>query len=178
MWTDDDEEEIYEDDGRISKSQLKRESAALQDLGDELLKLSAEQLGRLDLPPELSEAVRLGRTITAHGGLRRQRKFIGKLLRGLDAEPIRAGLARIRNEGAAAARRLHQIERWRDLMLAEGDAAVNAFIAEHPEADRQKLRQLARDAHRERDAGAPPRAARALFRYLREVVGEDADGEA
>ncbi len=179
MWTDD-PDYFPEEDLPPSKSQLKRDSAALQDLGKELLELTREQLERLDLPATLLEAVRLGQTITAHGGLRRQRKFIGKLLRDLDAEPIRRGLAAMKTVSADAARLQHQCERWRDRMLAEGDAAVNDFLAEHPEADRQKLRQLARDGRRERDAGQPPRAARLLFRALREEIapaGEENAGE-
>lgn len=161
-----------------SKSSRKRESSALQDLGEALMALSAEQLARLELPEELMEAVRIGQGITAHGGLARQRKFIGKLLRGLDPEPIRAGLAALRGESAALVRVQHQCERWRDRMVAEGDAAVNDFVGEHPGAERQKLRQWVREARRERDAGLPPRAARLLFRYLREFLSADAEAPA
>jgi ribosome-associated protein len=181
MWTDDPNYSLDDDsfDGNRppSKSQLKRDSAALQDLGKDLLELPPEQLERLNLPPELLEAVRLGQSITAHGGLRRQRKFIGKLLRGLDPEPIRAGLAGLRLASAGAARLQRDCEHWRERMLTEGDAAVNEFLAEHPGADRQKLRQLVRDGNREREAGRPPRAARLLFRQLREArePGQDQD---
>ena len=162
-----------------SKSRRKRESSALQDLGEELTALSAEQLSRMELPQDLFEAVRLGQTITAHGGLQRQRKFIGKLLRGLDPEPIRARLATLRGESAGQVRRLHQCEAWRDRMLAEGDAPINEFVGEHPEAERGKLRQLVRDAHREQAGEHPPRSARLLFRYLREILeaGEASEPE-
>ena len=153
-----------------SKSRRKRESSALQDLGEELTSLSAEQLSRMELPQDLFEAVRLGQSITAHGGLQRQRKFIGKLLRGLDPEPIRARLAALRGESAGQLRLLHQCEAWRDRMLAEGDAPINEFVGEHPEAERGKLRQLVRDARREQSAEHPPRSARLLFRYLRETL--------
>lgn len=175
MWTDD-PDDAFDENQAPSKSQLKRDSAALQDLGQELLELSREQLERLDLPAELLEAVRLGQSITAHGGLRRQRKFIGKLLRGLDAEPIRLALAALKTVGADAVRLQHLCERWRDRMLVEGDSAVNDFVGEHPNADRRKLRQLVRDGQRERDAGQPPRAARLLFRYLRETMAPSGDG--
>lgn len=174
MWTDDPEDLDF-DDAPLppSKSQLKRDSSALQDLGEELMALTPEQLARLDLPPELLEAVRIGQGITAHGGLRRQRKFIGKLLRHLDPEPIRAGLEAFKNVSAGAVRLQHRCERWRDRMLAAGDPAVNEFLAEHPGADRQKLRQLVRDGRREREAAQPPRAARLLFRYLKETLAGD-----
>ncbi len=175
MGMDDSDDALQEAPQGPSKSQLKRESAGLQDLGQELLELSDEQLARLNLPPEILEAVRLGRTITAHGGLKRQRKFIGKLLRQIDAEPIRLGLAAVRHEGADAARLQREVERWRDRMLAAGDSAVNDFIGEHPGADRQKLRQWVRDGRREREAEQPPHAARRLFRYIREVLAPGRD---
>lgn len=180
MWTDDFDEPLDDEAAELppSKSQIKRDSAARQDLGKELIELPREQLKRLSLPPEVMDAVLLGQTITAHGGLRRQRKYIGKLLRDMDPEPIRQELAALRTVSASAVRRLHQCERWRDRMLAEGDAAVNGFVAEHPGADRQRLRQWARDGRREREEGKPPRAARLLFRYLRELLAEHEAGDA
>lgn len=172
MRMDEPEDDYFEEENRRgpSKSSLKRESHAMQDLGGELLELSNENLQKLDLPPELYEAIRVGKTITAHGGLRRQKKFIGKLLRNLDPESIRAGIASIKHEGADAVRTQHLCEDWRKRMLAEGDSVVNEFIESHPGADRQKLRQLVRDGQREREGGESPRSARALFRYIREIL--------
>ena len=111
------EEEEYFNVRGPSKSSRKRESNALQDLGEDLMALSREQLTKLDLPEELFEAVRIGQSITAHGGLQRQRKFIGKLLRNLDVEPIRAGLVALKGESVELVRLQHQCERWRDRML-------------------------------------------------------------
>jgi len=164
------EEEEYFNVRGPSKSSRKRESNALQDLGEELMALSREQLIKLELPEELYESIRIGQSITAHGGLQRQRKFIGKLLRNLDAEPIRAGLVALKGESADLVRLQHQCERWRDRMLVEGDGVVNEFIGQHPQAERQKLRQWVRDAKVEHEVGRPPRAARLLFRYLRDLL--------
>lgn len=181
-----DDDDLFDDDAEAllynqrgpSKSRRKRESSALQDLGQELLDLPAERLASLNLPENLFEAVRVGQTISAHGGLKRQRKFIGKLLRNLDAQPIRDALAAIRGEGVEQARRLHQCERWRDTMLAEGDEVVNSFVGSFPDADRQKLRRLVRDARLEREQARPPRAARLLFRYIRELLTVDSEADA
>jgi ribosome-associated protein len=160
---------------RVSKSQLKRESAALQDLGEALIALSGETLNRFHLPPQLLEAVRMAQSITQHGALKRQRKFIGKLLRGMDAEPIREELARLNRQSAHAVGEHHRIERWRDRLLGGDEGEIDDFLAAYPSADRQKLRQLIRDAHKERLAQAPPRAARQLFKYVRELVTATAD---
>ena len=171
----DHEDESFEEEQGPSKSQLKRESLALQELGGELMGLSDEQLKRLHLPAELMGAVLLGQDITARGGLRRQKKFIGKLLREIDADPIREAVAALKHSDAGAVRLQHACEAWRDRMLAEGEEIVDLFLAEHPEADRTRLRQWVRDGRREREAGLPPRAARQMFRYLREILAPPDD---
>jgi ribosome-associated protein len=55
-------------------------------------------------------------------------------------------------------------------LLTGGDHDLNTLVAEHPDADRPKLRQLIRDARKEQQAEAPPRSARLLFKYLRELL--------
>ena len=155
---------------RVSKSQLKRESAALQDLGEALIALSSEKLNNFHLPAQLLEAVRLAQSITQHGALKRQRKFIGKLLRGMDVEPIREKLARINNRSAQSIGEHYLVERWRDRMLSGDEKEIKDFLAAYPSADRRKLRQLIGDAHKERLAQAPPRSSRLLFKYVRDFV--------
>jgi len=162
---------------RPNKSEIKRENAALEELGVELIALPKERLDKLALPTSLLEAVRLAQTIEKHhGAFKRQRKFIAKLLRDTDVEPIRGQLERHSQQTAQAARQLHVIERWRDRLLIGGDHDLNALMAEHPDADRQKLRQLTRDARKEQQNVTPPRSARLLFKYLRELIpAEQAD---
>jgi ribosome-associated protein len=127
----------------------------------------------------LLEAVKLAQTIEKHhGAFKRQRKFIAKLLRDMDAEPIRGQLDQHARQAAHATRQLHAIERLRDRLLAGDDHDLNALMAERPAADRQKLRQLIRDARKEQQAGIEPRSARLLFKYLRELMpAEEAGGE-
>src|SRR5688572_19113750 len=84
-------------DDRPSKSARKRHSDDLQQLGEALIELSDSELDALPLPEQLRDAVLLARRITAHGGLYRQKQYIGKLMRKLDAEPIRAALEARRN---------------------------------------------------------------------------------
>lgn len=160
---------------RRNHAQMKRESAELVEVGRELIQLPREQLDKLALPDQIAEAVRLGRTIGAHGALKRQIKYIGKLLRQIDAEPIRNALENMRSDSAEATRLQHRIEKWRDRLIAEGDDAINALIGEHPGADRQLLRKLARDAREEREQAKPPRSARQLFQELRQLLAETAE---
>ncbi len=155
---------------RPSKTQLKRRSAALHELGGELLRLAPDQLDWIELPGELVEALRLAQTMKRDGAFARQRKYIGKLLRGIDPAPIQARIAELALANAAATRSLHHIEAWRDRLIAEGTAALGEFMAEFPFADRTKLRGLIGSARREKQQQEPPRSARLLFKYVRSIT--------
>lgn len=160
-----------EDDGP-SKSELKRQVRELQDLGDELVALPPVELDALQLPEDLRDAVIEGRRITAHGARVRQRLYIGKLLRRVDVEPIRAALARRADVDRQRIRREHVIEQWRERLLADDAAAWTELGERVAPGDLQRLRALARQARAERDAARPPAAARQLFRRLRELLGD------
>jgi ribosome-associated protein len=168
--------DIIEDPGmeaeqRPSKSALKRAMTELQDLGAELVALSVDQLKKISLPDDLRDAVRAAQRITQHEAHRRQLQYIGKLMRSLDAEPIRAALDEINGVSAAATARMHALERLRTRFL-EDEKVIGEIAAAHPGADLLHLRQLRRNALKEQQLGKPPRAFRELFRVLRELHGQ------
>ena len=152
-----------------SRSQKKRDVEALQDLGALLVELPAAQFKRMDLPDELRAAVAACRKITQNGALRRQKQFIGKLMRSIDAAPIQAQLDAFNGVNIAETAQLHQAERWRDKLLAGSDA-LTAFVNDYPAADATRLRQLIRAAHDETAKSKPPRAFRELFQLIRETM--------
>ena len=161
---DDEEEIVY-----VSKSQLKRESHALQALGEELVRLPPAKLAKIPMPEELAEAVQLARQIKARGGLKRQLQYIGKIMRSIDAEPIEKALDALKNAAGREAAKFHRLEHWRDRLVDEGDTALEQLLEEFPHADRQHLRQLTRNAQREAAKQKPPKSAREIFRYLRDL---------
>ena len=165
----------FDEPDQPSKTQRKREAEALQKLGERLVALNAEQLAGMPLDDTLREAVLEARRIRQHGGRRRQLQYIGKLMRGVDCEPIRAALERLDARSHAAAARLHRLESLREQLLASGDAALGEVLERYPAADRQHLRQLVRGARREQAQGRPPRLYRQLFRYLRELDDQQAE---
>lgn len=173
------DEDTFDHDDNLnepkSRSALKRESESLQDLGTVLVKMSASDLAKVPMPDPLAEAVRHARSIRSHSALRRQMQYIGKLMRQVDAGPIREAVDSIRQFGQQSAADFHRIERWRDRLLAEGDDALATFINEYPHAERQRLRQLVVNATKERNQNQPPKSARTLFRYLRELVEHPAE---
>lgn len=174
----------------VSKTDLKRESTALQRLGEELQALPASQLKRLPLSELLRDALDLARRITAHEGKRRQMQFVGKLMRKLgedEVAAIRAFLDELRSGSAEEKRLLHQAEHWRDQLIASDDA-LTAWLAEHPASDAQQLRALIRQARKDapgahdarvaESTGQAPRKSRVyreLFALVRAQL-QDADG--
>lgn len=160
-------EPITED--QPSKSRRKADAHALQALGAELVALPASRLAQLQLPEALRDAVEAAQSIKAHEGLRRQLQYIGKLMRNVDAAPIRAKVEGWKSVSAHETARLHLIERWRDRLLDDA-IALQALAGEFPHADLQHLRVLIRNARRERDAGKPPKSYRALYQLLRDII--------
>jgi len=157
-------------DERPSKSALKRQSHELQDLGEALIGLPDAELDALPLPEKLRDAVLLARRITKHGGLYRQRQYIGKLMRQIDAEPIRAALAAHQETKRRQALQFRRVELWRNRLISEGTIAVDTFMQEFPTAEREVITQLTAEAQRDKAENKTPRAARELFAVLREVM--------
>jgi len=166
--TDDDEQT------GISKSQRKRDLNELKTLGWKLLDFSDDALRQLLLPDKLLEAIRTAKKISAHGARKRQMQFIGKLMRDIDAAPVRTAIAAREHQQDTNTRAFHRLEELRDRLIAEGDSVIPDVLAQFPRTDRQHLRKLVRQARKELDTKQPPRAARQLFRYLRELQEEHA----
>ncbi len=155
-----------------SKSQLKREMTALQELGEQLVGLSRERLLKIEMSERLRDAILDAQRITKHEALRRQMQYIGKIMRDVDATPLREAIDALKGASAAANARQHHLENLRTRLL-EDEAAFSDLAREFPSADIQHLRQLRRNALREAEQGRPPRSYRELFRELREL-GEPA----
>jgi len=157
------------DDDTISKSQRKRELDGLRQLGQKLLDFSEDSLRRLGLPELLLDAVLAGKKITSHVARKRHLQYIGKLLKEIDAAPVRAAVEAREHQHDTSTREFHLLESLRDQLLARGDEAIPAVLAQFPRTDRQHLRKLVRQARQQHATGQPAGAARALFRYLREL---------
>ncbi|MGH8785180.1 MAG: ribosome biogenesis factor YjgA [Cupriavidus necator] len=168
-----------EDDEPKSKSQRKRDMTALQDLGAELEALAKDRLARVPMPEALADAIHQARRINSHEGKRRQMQFVGKIMRGLEdeeVEVIRQALEGFKGTSKAETARMHLIERWRELLLAD-DAALTRFLAEHPGIDVQALRNTIRNARKEKEQSKPPRYFRELFQAIKTAL-DVKDGKA
>jgi ribosome-associated protein len=151
----------------ISKSERKRRAHRLQALGRQLAGLKPEELAELPLPDALVAAVGDYQRFPSHEARRRQLQFIGRLMRDLDPEPLQTALDGLQGKSAQARYEFHQLERWRERLLAEADA-LTAFIEAHPDVDVQQLRQRIQQVHKAATEDQQRSAYRALFRFLRD----------
>lgn len=159
------------DDEWVSKTQKKQEMNDLQDLGTELLELSADTLKHMDLPEDLLAALLEGKRITAHGAIARHKQYIGKIMRHVDTEPIQQRLDIIRGDSAEHNAWLHLIERWRERLMTD-DGLLSEFVKDFPEADVQQMRTYIRNARKEKQENKPPKSYRALFQSIKSLIPE------
>lgn len=153
-----------------SKSARKREMTALQELGEALCSLTPKELARIPITDDdLLEAIDEVHRMKSNSALRRHRQYIGKIMRRIDAEPIRDALDALHERRAQNTQDFQSLERLRDRLIIEGDKALGEVLHTYANADRQHLRQLVRTAQSEAKGHKPPAASRRLFRYLRDL---------
>ncbi len=153
----------------ISKTQRKKAVHELQELGEALVELSEERLAQVEMPDFLRDAVMDARGITAHGARKRQFQYIGKLMRKVNAEPIRAKIDLWLAQARGPALAHQRAEEWRNRLLDE-DGALSELLRDYPRADAVYLQKLVDATIRERETGYPPRSFRLLYQALHALL--------
>lgn len=171
----DDHEE--EEDLPPSKTKIKKQMHELQDIGEQLVALNKDQLKEIDLPETLRDAIHEAKRITKFGAIKRQMQYIGRLMRSVDPAPITAKLDMWNGKSHQHIAYLHRVERWRDRLL-EDESALTELLADHPDADAQRLRTLIRNALKEKELNKPPKSYREIFQLLREILPEHGTSQA
>lgn len=162
-----------------SRGEQRREALAVLEVAHRLVDQPAARLSQMALADNVLDATLAAQRISAQIARKRAVGFLAKQLRRLDDEAldtIRAALEHDKADSRREAASLHRVEALREHLIAEGDEALAEFLRGHPDADRQQLRQLVRNARDERERKRPPHAQRELFRQLRRL--EDGNPEA
>ena len=157
----------------ISRSQNRREALDILALGEKLVSLTPAQLARVPVPEDLLPHIAEAKRITAHIAHKRQLAFLAKHMRREDdatLDAIRDALDVNSDTSRREVAALHRAEDWRERLLKDGDKALGALLEEYPEADRQQLRTLVRNAQAERAKNKPPRAFREIYQVLRTLL--------
>jgi ribosome-associated protein len=164
------EDQEWNDEARKSKSQRKRELQALLELTEKALSLTDEKLAATGIDEKALLAFKEAKKMKASGAKNRQLKYISKLIRNDDIEVLEKYLDEAEQSHLNEKRFFHQLERWRDRLIAEGDNAINECLNEFTALDRQQLRTLVRQAKKELETNKPPVASRKIFKLLREMA--------
>lgn len=167
-WEDEDQEEII----WVSKSEIKRDAEDLKQLGEKIVNLTKNNLAKIPLNESLLDAIELAQRLQKEAR-RRQLQYIGKLLRGVDVEPIREVLDKIENKHNQQQAMLHKIEKVRHELVEKGDVALTDLLNDYPDGDRQQLRNLIRSAQKELEQNKPSKAYREIYQMLKVLMLED-----
>lgn len=152
-----------------SKTRLKYEAHQQVKLGEDILNLKKDEIEKLALPDELNEAIQTALKIKSRSGLKRQRLYIGKLLRNLDYEIIEKQINKIKHQHDINTAVFKRLESWRDRLIENDKQVMEEVISHHPQVDRQHINQLVRHARLEQEKNKPPVRARKLFKYLQSL---------
>jgi ribosome-associated protein len=153
----------------ISKTKLKAEADAMQEIGVKLVALPTSKLSQLELPERLVDAINEAKRITANGAIRRQKQYIGTLMRDIDVAPIVEQMQKWEGKNSTENAYFHQLENWRNRLITD-ENAISDFMGTYPNVDSQQIRTLIRNARREQSMNKPPKSSRALFKLLREIT--------
>ena len=163
--------EIEQEYERPSKTELKRQSDALQKMGETLVEAPRDRVKRVPMPEDVLDAILACQAITNHEGRRRQMQYVGKKMRTLDeAEVAEIQKAIDSWKGASKSETaiMHAMERRRDKLLTD-DKALTVLLEENPELDVQHLRTLIRNARKEQAESKPPKAYREIYQILKDI---------
>ena len=153
---------------RPNKTQLKRDMKVMHDLGKELVELPTSKFDQVTLSERMIDAVMLAKKLKK-SALQRQLRFISSIIKEEDTDTIRLELNRIALPQQQGNDAFHDVENWRDRLIAGDNELINELLDKYPQADRQHIRQLVRNAVKETQQNKPPKASRLLFKYLKEL---------
>ena len=158
-------ESDIEIDDLPSRSQLKRDSQELRDMGAQLVQMPNAHLDKIAMDSALLGAIKEARRLKSNDARRRQIQYIGKLMRNMDLTEIRHSVEKLNHQSQTFRQHFAMLEQWRDRLIDEGNDAIEEFLTAFPNADRQQIRNLSRQAGRETTGSAKTK----LFKYLKQI---------
>jgi len=158
-------ESDIEIDDLPSRSQLKRDSQELRDMGAQLVQMPNAHLDKITMDNTLLAAIKEARRLKSNDARRRQIQYIGKLMRNMDLTEIRHSVEKLNHQSQTFRQHFAMLEQWRDRLIDEGNDAIEEFLTAFPNADRQQIRNLSRQAGREKTGSAKTK----LFKYLKQI---------
>ncbi|WNC68118.1 ribosome biogenesis factor YjgA [Thalassotalea nanhaiensis] len=162
---------IDEDILIVSKTEIKNDMKDMQKLGEQICKLNHKQRAKLTLNEEIEAALIIADKIKGkHDAYHRNVQFIAKQLFESDYEAIQAQLDKLNNKHAQEHINNSKLEAVRDQLIAQGDIKIDEILTEYDGFERQRMRQLVRQAAKEVKQEKPGKSFKELFKYLKENI--------
>ncbi|ATF09272.1 Putative alpha helix protein [Candidatus Enterovibrio altilux] len=139
---------------------------ALQKLGAQLVDLKPAILAKFPLEENLRIAIVDAQHFKKEAR-RRQLQFIGKIMRTADLKSIQVAFHLLNNKHGQQSIELQKLGKLRDRLITEGDKVINDVVKQYASTNRQKLRQLVRQAKKELEANKFSKASKEIFHMLR-----------
>ena len=155
---------------RPNKTQLKREMKALHELGRELVEMPMSKFEKISLSERMVDAIMLAKRVKK-AALQRQLRFIASIMSEEDVKTIQLEIRQLALPQEQEVKAFHQVEDWRDRLIAGDDDLINELVNQYDGVNRQQLRQLVRNANKEAQNNKPPKSSRLLFKILKELIG-------
>lgn len=158
---------------RPNKTQIKKQIGVVLAMAEEICELAPPLIAEFNLPDNIETALLDAGKMGNNSARKRLLKYITSQLRNLDTEAVQEKLDRMKSKSVHAVREHHQAERWRDQLLADtSNQQLTAFLNEYPDAESQHIRQLQRNAQKELKEEKPPKSARLLYKYLKDLIAD------
>ncbi len=165
--------DAYDDDEieYVSKTEMKREAQRMRDLGQKLTELKPALWPQLPISDNLLEAIEENVRLSSHEAKRRHLQYMGKLLRKENLDALNEFLDLLDPSSETYGRLQKQQEMWREKLI-KSNTALNEFIEQYPDVDRQQLRNLIRNTQKELAANPekPSSSYRKLFQFIKQVT--------
>jgi ribosome-associated protein len=163
----------FPEEERKSKTRIKQEMIELQKLGESLVDLPRSFLKKIGLPADLLEAVLYAKEVRTHGARRRQKQWIGTLMRELEdpafirlaLDQYNQGISGPREEKSAVPELDHTLGLLAEELVSGGEDRIAAMVSRRPSMDPDRLRRLIRHV-REASPSSRVKTMKALITYL------------
>lgn len=159
----------------VSKTQRKKEAREVTTLGGRIVALTKNEFKKLNLPENISDAIKTARAINSNGARKRQLQYVGKLLRNEDCTIIEQELENILDPVGRNKYELRLIEGWRETLINSNGSALQQFFETFPATDKQQLRQLVRNAQKEIAADSTSNSSSKSAKRLFQLIAEQVD---
>ena len=152
-----------------SKTALKNEAKDVHAFGKILVGLTDKQIGQIELPENVHEAIKELKKLKKNSAQKRQSLYLAKLLRGLDLSEAKRFVDHLKFESQTEIKKFHKVENWRNKLVAD-ISTLTDFVNLSPAVDIQQIRKLILNSQKEIKKGSAKKFQKELFQFIKNIL--------